>query len=84
MDSNKVRPLKEHFEPLLIFVCLPYLSSSPRLAEKGFLLEELRGTVLQNELPEVATMEYFAQISLTREVPMFPVRALGAVLVINH
>jgi hypothetical protein len=30
MDSNKVWPLKEHFEPLLIFVCLPYFSSQAR------------------------------------------------------
>jgi hypothetical protein len=36
-----VWPLKEHYEPLLIFVCLPYSSSAPRLAEKNLLLEEL-------------------------------------------
>jgi hypothetical protein len=29
-------------------------------------------------------MEYFVQTSSTREDPMFPVRGLGAVLVINH
>jgi hypothetical protein len=44
VGSEQVWPLKEHFEPLLIFVCLLYCSSLPRLAEKGLLLEELRGT----------------------------------------
>jgi hypothetical protein len=57
MDSNKVWPLKAHFEPLLIFVCLPYSSSSPRLAKKGLLLEELQGTVLRNKLPEVPEVQ---------------------------
>jgi hypothetical protein len=41
VDSEQVWPLKEHFEPLLIYVCLPYCPSSPRLSEKGLLLEEL-------------------------------------------
>jgi hypothetical protein len=41
LDSNKVLPLKKHFEPLLICACLPYSSSSPRLTKKGLLLEEL-------------------------------------------
>jgi hypothetical protein len=57
LDSDKVWPLKKHFEPLLNFVCLPYSSSSPRLPEKDILLEELRGTMLQNELPEVPQVQ---------------------------
>ena len=57
LDSDKVWPLKEHFEPLLIFVCLPYSSSAPRLAEKNLLLEELRGALLRSKLPEIPEVQ---------------------------
>jgi hypothetical protein len=57
LDLEKVWPLKKDFEPLIIFVCLPYSSSAPRLAKKGLLLEELQGTVLQKELPEVPEVQ---------------------------
>jgi hypothetical protein len=57
LDSDKVWPLKEHFEPLLIFVCLPYSSSAPRLSEKNLLLEELRGALLRSKLPEIPEVQ---------------------------
>jgi hypothetical protein len=46
VDWPEVWPLKGHFEPLLIFVCLPYRSCSPRLQERQALLKEFRRDLL--------------------------------------
>jgi hypothetical protein len=58
VDLDKVSPLKEHFKPLLLFVCFPSSSNAPRLStDKGLLLEELQGALLQNELPEIPEVQ---------------------------
>jgi hypothetical protein len=57
MDWEGVWPLSEQFEPLLIFVCLPYLSHSPKLEEKEKLLEEFRRLMLRERLPEIPEVQ---------------------------
>jgi hypothetical protein len=57
VNSDQVWPLKEHLEPLLIFVLKPYSSTLTRLAEKGVLLEELGGTLLWDEVPKVPEVQ---------------------------
>jgi hypothetical protein len=57
MDWEGVWPLSEQFEPLLIFVCLPYLSHSPKLEEREKLLEEFRRLMLRERLPEIPEVQ---------------------------
>jgi hypothetical protein len=54
VDWPEVWPLKGHFEPLLIFVCLPYRSCSPRLQERQALLEEFRRDLLGEGVRQVS------------------------------
>jgi hypothetical protein len=54
VDWPEVWPLKGYFEPLLIFVCLPFRSSSPRLPERDALLEEFRRDLLGDGVREVS------------------------------
>lgn len=54
VDSNNMWPLKDHFEPLLIYVCLSYLSCSLRLTKKGVILEELQGALLGDQMQEMS------------------------------
>jgi hypothetical protein len=54
VDWPEVWPLKEHFEPLLIFVCLPYYSSSPRLIDRNGLLEEFQRDLLGERVREIS------------------------------
>jgi hypothetical protein len=54
VDWPEVWPLKEHFEPLLIFVCLPFCSSSPRHIARAGLLEEFQRDLLGERVREVS------------------------------
>jgi hypothetical protein len=56
MDWNGVWPLSEQFEPLLIFVCLPYESPSPGHEKRDKLLEVLRDNL--QEVPEVQRRDF--------------------------
>jgi hypothetical protein len=57
MDWEGVWPLSEQFEPLLIFVCLPFTSHSPQHEERAKLLEEFRRFMLCEELQTVPEMQ---------------------------
>jgi hypothetical protein len=54
VDWDEIWPLKSRFEPLLIFVCLPYRSATPRLEAWDKLLETLRGSLLGNGVREIS------------------------------
>jgi hypothetical protein len=54
VDWPEVWPLKSHFKLLLIFVCLPYCSSSPRLPERDALLEAFWQDLLGDGVREVS------------------------------
>ena len=56
MDWENSWPIASHFEPALIFACLPCRSFSPNFSERHKLLDQLRRTLLPDrvsEIPEV-------------------------------
>jgi hypothetical protein len=55
VDWADIWPLKEHFEPVLIFVCLPYLSHRPDFNGINSLLDRFRGAVLQENMSALST-----------------------------
>jgi hypothetical protein len=57
LDWDEVWPLSEQYEPLLIFVCLPYVSHSLNLESRTKLLEEFRRFMLRDELSQVAEVQ---------------------------
>jgi hypothetical protein len=57
LDWENVWPLSEQYEPLLIFVCLPFAAHSPRHKQKEMLLEEFRGFMLREELSKVPEVQ---------------------------
>ena len=54
VDWPEVWDLKGQFEPLLIFVCIPYHSANPRLQEHAEFLEEFRRKLLGDGVWEVS------------------------------
>lgn len=54
LDCPFVWDLKTHFEPVLIYVCLPYVSSRPRLVERSKLLDEFRGALPKAGMPPLS------------------------------
>jgi hypothetical protein len=56
-NCSDVWEISAQFEPLLIFVCLPYVSHSPRLEEREKLLAELRGALPKKGMPEISPGE---------------------------
>ena len=57
LDTDDVWNLNVHYEPLLIFVCIPYDCASPRLQEKDELLAGFRRAMLQTELSAISTSQ---------------------------
>jgi hypothetical protein len=57
MDWEGVWPLSEQYEPLLIFVCLPFESHSPGHDKREKLLEEFRRFMLQDKLQKVPEVQ---------------------------
>jgi hypothetical protein len=57
-DCSEVWDLSTQFEPLLIFVCLPYVTYRPKLEERQELLDEFRGGLPGEELPEISSGTY--------------------------
>jgi hypothetical protein len=56
-DSPNVRELTAQFEPLLIFVCLPYVSHSPKLEQRAELLDEFQRSLQGEDLQSVSVRE---------------------------
>jgi hypothetical protein len=54
LDCHALWDLKYHFEPLLIYFCLPYVSSRPKLLERAKLLDEFRGALPTAEMPPLS------------------------------
>jgi hypothetical protein len=52
IDWESVWNVKTHFEPLLLFICLPYRTESPRLAEQKGLLDEFQRTLLRADMSD--------------------------------
>ena len=46
-------PLSTNFEPLLVFICLPYRSHSPNFPARRKILDTLRRTMLQDQVPPI-------------------------------
>ena len=65
LDNDYLWDLRTHYEPLLIFVCLPFLPHRPQLAERKSLIGQLRGTLLSENVRQVHTA---SQRSLLREL----------------
>jgi hypothetical protein len=55
IDWEDIWPLREHYEPVLIFVCLPYLSHRPDFNGINSLLDRFRGAVLQENMSSIST-----------------------------
>lgn len=55
LDNSSLWNMKSQFEPLLIFVCLPFLPHRPQLSERDGLISQLRRTLLSENLPQVHT-----------------------------
>lgn len=72
IDWKGVWDLSTHFEPLLVFVCLPYRSCSPKHGERDKLLDELRGKLLGPSMSETCPVR---QRSILRKL-LFRARAL--------
>jgi hypothetical protein len=56
LEDKEVWELSQHYEPVLIFLCLPFVCSNPKLQERGRLLDRFRRTVLEQQLPQVSSM----------------------------
>jgi hypothetical protein len=56
LEDKEVWDLSKHYEPVLIFLCLPFVSSNPKLQERGRLLDRFRRTVLEQQLPQVSSL----------------------------
>jgi hypothetical protein len=54
-DCSEVWELSTQFEPLLIFVCLPYVTYMPKLKERQELLDEFQGGLPREEFPEISS-----------------------------
>jgi hypothetical protein len=57
MDWKGVWLLSEQFEPLLIFVCLPYESHIPGHKKRAKLLEEFHRFMLRDKLQKAPEMQ---------------------------
>jgi hypothetical protein len=53
IDWDGIWSLTDHFEPLLLFLCLPYRSESPKLEEQTQFLDEFQRFVLRDELLKI-------------------------------
>jgi hypothetical protein len=53
-DCPDTLDLSVQFKPILIFVCLPYVSSNPRLVERKQLLDEFQGYLPGKDMPEIS------------------------------
>ena len=84
LDWDGVWPLSEQYEPLLIFVCLPYKSHSPGFAKRDQLLEEFRRFMLREELqavPEVQRRDFLRKFLVrARALQTMPERVVRTVL----
>jgi hypothetical protein len=47
--------IEVQFKPLLIFVCLPYVSSNPRIKDQKQLLDELHGHLPGKDMSEISS-----------------------------
>jgi hypothetical protein len=54
LDCPFVWDIKTQFEPVLIYVCLLYVLSRPRLSERGKLLDEFRGALPKADMPPLS------------------------------
>jgi hypothetical protein len=57
VDWSDVWPLDEMFEPLLIFVCVPYRTDDPKLEERAQLLEDFRGELLRDNVRSIPAVQ---------------------------
>jgi hypothetical protein len=54
VDWEEIWPLKEMYEPLLIFVVLPYIGNALNLAQRALLLETFKRRLLQRDMSEIS------------------------------
>ena len=55
LDDPEVWNLSCQFEPLLIYVCLPFHSENPKLQERGRILDRISRTLSKPTLPSTPT-----------------------------
>jgi hypothetical protein len=53
-DCPDTWDLSVQFEPILIFVCMPYVSPNPRLVKRKQLLDEFQGSLPGKDMPEIS------------------------------
>jgi hypothetical protein len=53
-DCPDTWDLSVQFEPILIFVCMPYVSSNPRLVKRKQLFDEFQGALPGKDMPEIS------------------------------
>jgi hypothetical protein len=54
IDWDTVWNLKTHYEPLLLFICLPYRSDFPKHAKRKELLDRFQRTLLQTGVSDLS------------------------------
>jgi hypothetical protein len=53
LDDSEVWDINSHYEPLLIYFCLPFCSKNPKFKECRDLLVQIQRLVLEQRLPAV-------------------------------
>jgi hypothetical protein len=56
LEDSEVWDIKHHFEPLLIYLCLPFCSSNPKFQERIRILERFRRALYEQRLPETPSL----------------------------
>jgi hypothetical protein len=88
LEDKQVWDLSQHcYEPVVIFLCLPFVSSNPKLQERGRLLDRFRRTVLEQQLPQVSSMrrrDILRQLFMQRAATLPRVRVRAADRVLNR
>ncbi len=57
LKDEAVWNITQHYEPLLIFVCLPFRSDTPKLQERSHLLERFKRIVYEQGVPAPSTSQ---------------------------
>jgi hypothetical protein len=56
LEDKEVWSLTHHYEPLLIYLCLPFCSSNPKLQEWSCLLEQFSRTLYEQQVPQIPSL----------------------------
>jgi MarR-like DNA-binding transcriptional regulator SgrR of sgrS sRNA len=58
LDNIEVWNLNDQFEPLLIYLCLPFHSKDPKQKERSNLLAQIQWTLLEQPVPALCSSQW--------------------------